>query len=101
MDKVSERVKKALDFLRRHGYAKSDAAIARKLGVTPSTIAMAKTGERTPTWGMLLDLCDNYPINFWWLRTGEGGMIQQERELALLQRIAELEKRIADLEQLD
>ena len=96
MNELSDRLRIAIEFLERNGYAKNDSAIARKLGVTPSTITMAKRGERVPTWGMLLDLCDYYPINFWWLRTGFGNMIKENREAALLARIEELERKISE-----
>lgn len=98
MNELSTRLAKAVVFLKKNGYAKSDAVIARKLGVTSSFLCMAIKGDRAPSWGFLLDFCDNYPINFWWLRTGEGGMIKGDRELMLLKRIEELESKIREIE---
>lgn len=97
---VSERLKEAVDFLVANGYERSDAALARRIGVAYSTLCMAKRGTRAPTWAMLLDLCDAYPINFWWLRSGEGEMTggRFRRELALMKRIERLEGRIRELE---
>lgn len=99
MNDISNRFHQALDFIINNGLAQSEAAIARKLGVTASTVNMTKKGERVPTWDMLLRFCDRYPINFWWLRSGEGDMIGNgDRQIALLQKIEQLEKRIAELE---
>lgn len=97
MNEVSERFRQAVDFLKRSGYEKSDAAIARKLDTTYSVLCMELKGDRRPTWDRLLRFCDVYPINFWWLRDGSGGMMKDERESALLRRIAELEEEIARL----
>lgn len=99
MNDISDRFQQALDFVIDKGLAQSEAAIARTLGVTASTVNMAKKGERVPTWDMLLRFCDLYPINFWWLRSGEGNMIGNgDRQIALLQKIAQLEAKIAELE---
>lgn len=99
MNELSHRLSLAIDFLKRNGYARSDVEIARKLGIYSSALNMAKKGERAPTWGMLLDFCDNYPISFWWLRSGEGDMIGNgDRTIALLKKIEELEKRVRELE---
>ena len=62
-----------------------------------STLTMVTNGTRVPTWELLLDFCDAYPINFRWLRTGEGDMIKEDREAALLKRIAELEAEVQRL----
>ena len=97
MSDLSERLRLATEFLRRNGYADSNAEIARKIHVRDSTLCMAMNGTREPGWGLLLDLCDNYPINFTWMRTGAGSMVKDERELALLRRIDELEKEVERL----
>ena len=95
MNELSDRLHQAIEFVKKNGYAKSDSAIARKLGVTPSALNMAKKGERTPTWELLLNFCDYYPINFWWLRSGEGDMIGNgDRVIALLKKIEALESRL-------
>ena len=91
MNELSQRLRQAVDFLKKNGYAKSDAEVAGKIGVLKSTFSMAAKGSRAPTWEMLLDFCDAYPIDFWWLRTGKGSMVKGERELTLLKRIEELE----------
>ena len=97
MNELSERLNQAIEFIRRNGYAESDTEIARRLGVPYSTLSMTKTGVRTPTWGMLLDLCDIYPIDFRWLRTGQGSIVGEPREIFLLKRIEELEKELERL----
>lgn len=97
MSELSQRFRQAVDFLKKNGYAKSDAEVAARIGVLKSTFSMSTKGTRPPTWDMLLDFCDAYPIDFWWLRTGKGSMIKGEREVLLLKRIEELEKLISDM----
>ena len=100
MSEISQRLATAIRYLKDSGLAKNDAEIARRLGVTTSTITMTKRGRREPTWEMLLKLCDIYPINFWWLRSGEGDMIGNgDRLIAQLKKIEVLEKKIRELEQ--
>lgn len=96
MNEISERFRLAVEFVKRNGYAKNNASIARRLGVTNSTLTMATNGTRVPTWDLVLDFCDAYPIDFRWIRTGAGAMINEDRE-TLLKKIAELE---AELERL-
>lgn len=97
MNELSERFRQAVDFLKRNGYEKSDAAVARRLDATYSVLCMELKGDRQPTWDRLLRFCDIYPVNFRWIRTGEGAMVDsvRERELSLLRRIAELEEELA------
>ena len=64
-----------------------------------SSLCMSMNGTRVPTWELLLDLCDAYPINFAWVRTGAGDMIKEDREAALLKRIAELEAELRRLKE--
>lgn len=97
MREVSERLRQAVAFIKKNGYAKSNREIAQRLGVTESTVCMALKGTRPPTWEMVLAFCDAYPVDFQWLRTGAGTMIKEDRELALLKRIAELEAEIERL----
>ena len=94
MNELSERLSLAVDFLKRNGYAGNNAEIARTIHVIESTISMVLNGTRKPNWDLLLDLCDNYPINFWWLRTGKGSIVKEDRELHLLKRIADLEEEL-------
>ena len=94
MDVLSERLGTAVEFLKRNGYARSNKEVAVRVGVTESTLCMALKGARKPTWDMLLRFCDEYPIDFAWVRTGAGEMIKGEREASLLKRIAELERTI-------
>lgn len=95
MNELSDRFRQAVDFLKRNGYEKSDAAVARKLDTTNSTLCMELRGVRRPTWDRLLRFCDIYPIDFGWMRDGTGSMIKGEKEAALLRRIAELEEELA------
>ena len=97
MSEISERLRQAVDFLKKNGYAKNDSAIARRIGVVKSSFSMVTSGKRPPTWDMLLDFCDAYPIDFNWIRTGAGNMVKEDRELALLKRIEELERMLKEL----
>ena len=97
MNALSERLKTAVDFLKRNGYAKSNREIAGRIGFTESTLCMALKGTRIPTWDMILAFCDAYPIDFAWVRTGAGAMIKGEGETALLKRIEELERTIEEM----
>ena len=97
MDALCERLRQAVDFLKANGYAKSDSEIARKIGVLKSTFSMSMKGSRVPTWDLLLDFCEAYPVNFWWIRSGKGSMVKDDRETVLLKRIEELEKEIERL----
>lgn len=99
MNELSQRLRQAVDFLKKSGYVKSDSEVAAKIGVLKSTFSMSIKGARVPTWDMLLDFCDAYPINFWWLRSGKGGMVKEENELRLLKRIEELEAIIEKLKE--
>jgi len=97
MNEISPRLKLALEFIRESKYERSDAAVARAVGVTYSNLCMCKMGKRKPTWDILIKLCDLYPINFEWLRTGDGVMVNR-REHELRKKIAELEGMIRELE---
>lgn len=94
MDEISERLREAVSFLKRNGCAKSNRDIANRLGITESTLCMVTKGTRVPTLEHLALFSDAYPIDFQWLRTGAGTMVKEERELALLKRIEELEREI-------
>jgi len=97
MSEVSDRLREAVAFLKKNGYAKSNREVASRLGVTESTVCMALKGTRPVTWDFVLAFCDEYPIDFTWVRTGAGTMIKEDRELALLKRIEELEREIERL----
>ena len=96
MNELSERLGKSVKFLIENGYAKTNREIAAKLGVTNPTLSMAITGARTPTWSLLLKLCDIYPVSFDWLRFGSGDMIGT-KEATRMRRNAELERENAEL----
>lgn len=98
MSELSERLRKAVEFLRRSGKIRTDKELAEVLRVTQPALSMAQTGRREPTWDLLLTLCDLYPISFDWLRKGEGDMIKDNMSSCYLRRIEELEKKIEELE---
>ena len=96
MNELSERLRTAIEFVKRNGYANNDVEIARSMGLSASALNMAKWG-RTPSWDLLLRFCDLYPISFEWIRRGTGSMVKTDRERMLLERIEQLEKTIAEL----
>jgi len=98
MSEISERLSKCIDFLIYNGQAKSYTEVAKVLGVSNSALSMAITGYREPSLQLMVSLCDHYPVNLAWLRTGKGGMIAPG-ETPLLQRIAELEETIRELKE--
>lgn len=99
-NEIPGRVKRAVEFLKEHGYAKNNSDVARKLGIARSSLSMAMSGSRILSTDFLLSISDNYPINFWWLRSGDGDMIGNgDRVVALLRKIEQLEDRIKELEQ--
>ena len=97
MKDLSERLSQAVAFIKKNGYARNNREIARRLGMTESTLCMVTKGTRAPTLEHLTLFSDAYPVDFQWLRTGAGTMIKEDRELALLKRIAELEAEIERL----
>ena len=100
MNEISQRFAQAIAFLKGSGLARSDAEIAGRMGISEAFLNMGKNGVRVPSTENLLRLCNNYPINFWWLRYGEGDMIGNgDRVIALLQKIEKLEGRITELNQ--
>jgi len=90
MSARSERLEQAVRFLIKNGHAKSQLEIAKRIGTSPSALNMAVHGVREPGSDLMLNLCDNYPINFWWLRSGTGDMVE-DKQATLRKRIAELE----------
>ena len=97
MNELSQRFRQAVDFLKKNGYAKNDIAVARRLGMAKSTFSMIASGRRPPTWETILEFCDAYPIDLKWIRTGAGNMVKEDREIALLRRIEELERLLKEL----
>lgn len=91
MSNRSDRLAQAVQFLIRNGHAQNQSEIARKIGTSLSSLNMGIHGMREPGIELLLRLSDNYPINFWWLRSGKGDMLE-DKQAALRKRIAELEK---------
>ena len=98
MNELSQRFLRAITFLKENGYAKNDTDIANTIGIHVSFLNMGKRGVRAPTWDTLLRMCEHYPLNIWWFRTGNGSMIREDRETGLLKKIEELENKIAELE---
>ena len=99
MNELSERLRQAVDFLKRNGYAKKDIDVARRIGLPKSTMCMNLNGTRLPTLEQLAKFCDAYPIDFKWICTGAGGMVKDERELSLLRRIDALERELKQLKE--
>ena len=99
MNEMKERFSRAVTYVISSGLARSEREIARTIGVSPVSLNMAKTNYRGGhNWDIILAFCDHYPINFWWIRSGEGDMIGSgDRVVALLKKIGELEGQLAHL----
>ncbi|MBR6305742.1 MAG: hypothetical protein IKR38_03045 [Bacteroidales bacterium] len=96
---VSARFQEAITYVKDNIGPQSESQIAKEMKIPITAFNMAKNNYRPPSWDILLKFCDHYPINFWWLRGGEGDMIGNgDRQIALLQKIAQLEAKIAELE---
>lgn len=54
-----------------------------KLGVTKVAISRLESGERNLTEQMIRSICREFGINETWLRTGEGEMYDNSREVEL------------------
>ena len=93
-ESVCERLKIAVQFIRKSGMARSYSAICRKAGLSIPSLNMSVMGHREPSLELILRLCDSYPINQKWLRTGEGPMIVPD----IIPQIEKLYERIEKLE---
>jgi transcriptional regulator with XRE-family HTH domain len=51
---------------------------ARRLGLTKNFISLIETGGRSPSERTILDICREFNVNEYWLRTGEGEMFRQK-----------------------
>jgi transcriptional regulator with XRE-family HTH domain len=49
---------------------------ARRLGLTKNFISLIETGGRSPSERTILDICREFNVNEYWLRTGEGEMFR-------------------------
>ena len=91
MSEVNQRLAQSVQFLVKNKIAKNKLDICRRIHVSQTTLSMALTGYREPGLKLLLDYCDVFPINFRWLRFGEGVMIRENTTESLLKKIADLE----------
>jgi transcriptional regulator with XRE-family HTH domain len=52
-----------------------------RIGVKQGTITGYETGIRVPSDAIILDICDKFSVNQYWLETGEGEMfVETTRE---------------------
>lgn len=51
---------------------------AKKIGLTKNYISLVETGGRVPSDRTVLDICREFNVNEFWLRTGEGEMFRQK-----------------------
>lgn len=56
----------------------SQDEFAKRLGLTKNFISLIETGGRSPSDRTVLDICREYNVNEYWLRTGEGEMFRQK-----------------------
>jgi transcriptional regulator with XRE-family HTH domain len=50
---------------------------AKRLGLTKNFISLIETGGRIPSERTILDICREFNVNEYWLRTGEGEMFRE------------------------
>ena len=56
----------------------SQDEFAKRLGLTKNFISLIETGGRSPSERTILDICREFNVNEYWLRTGEGEMFRQK-----------------------
>lgn len=51
---------------------------AKKIGLTKNYISLVETGGRVPSERTILDICREFNVNEYWLRTGDGEMFRKK-----------------------
>jgi transcriptional regulator with XRE-family HTH domain len=51
---------------------------AKKIGLTKNYISLVETGGRVPSDRTILDICREFNVNEYWLRTGDGEMFRKK-----------------------
>ena len=93
MNEYSERLRTAVEYLIEKGKAKTRTEIGRRVGLKPSTFSMILSGKRGPGIDLFRAFVREYPINLYWLVTGEGDM-NRDTISRLRRQVAELKKKL-------
>lgn len=51
---------------------------AKKIGLTKNYISLVETGGRIPSERTIIDICREFNVNEYWLRTGDGEMFRKK-----------------------
>ena len=73
MEGISERIAKVIE---QTGMTKT--AFAEKLNITQAYVSKISIGNKVPSDRTILDICREFDVNEYWLRTGEGEMFIQK-----------------------
>lgn len=80
----AERIKKAMDHANMEG---SQREIAKRMGVSASTINNWLTGEKLPSHKTAIQVARQLGVSLVWLMSGDGPMVQEESVEARLSRL--------------
>lgn len=73
MESISDRISACV---RASGMTKT--AFAEKLNITQAYVSALCGGKKTPSDRTIIDICREFDVNEYWLRTGEGEMFIQK-----------------------
>lgn len=73
MEGISERIAKVIE---QTGMTKT--AFAEKLNITQAYVSKISIGNKVPSDRTIMDICREFDVNEYWLRTGEGEMFIQK-----------------------
>lgn len=73
MEGISERIAKVIE---QTGMTKT--AFAEKLNITQAYVSKISIGSKVPSDRTIIDICREFDVNEYWLRTGEGDMFIQK-----------------------
>lgn len=73
MEGISERISKIIE---QTGMTKT--AFAEKLNITQAYVSKISIGNKVPSDRTIIDICREFDVNEYWLRTGEGEMFIQK-----------------------
>lgn len=73
MEGISERISK---IIKQTGMTKT--AFAERLNITQAYVSKISIGNKVPSDRTIIDICREFDVNEYWLRTGEGEMFIQK-----------------------
>lgn len=88
MQEIAERITKVIK-----DKAKTKTEFAEKLNISQSFVSRLASGEKEPSDRTIADICREFDVNEYWLRTGQGDpYIQLSRDEELAQFFGEVMK---------